>query len=96
MNGRIFELGAGFVSEIRRQRAKGKSRCLEVHLEINCQRCRRAGANFKPDESFTPSAVAAKWKDITDFSSGSEYPVGMEGKNPMVRSNHQLLSWTTY
>jgi hypothetical protein len=73
-------MGAGFVSEVRRQRAKG--------------------ANFKPDETFTPSAVAAKWKEVTDFSSGSEYPVGMEGKNPMVRtymiSNHYYTRSLTF
>jgi hypothetical protein len=42
------------------------------------------GAYFKPDETFTPSAVKAKWNQIGDFSQGSEYPVGMEGKDPMV------------
>ncbi|KAI5452980.1 hypothetical protein NCC49_006513 [Naganishia albida] len=64
VTGRLFELGAGFVSEIRWQRAKG--------------------AYFKPDETFTPSAVKAKWNQIGDFSQGSEYPVGMEGKDPMA------------
>lgn len=43
-----------------------------------------SGAYFKPDETFTPSAVKAKWNQIGDFSQGSEYPVGMEGKDPMV------------
>ncbi|KAJ9098266.1 hypothetical protein QFC21_004595 [Naganishia friedmannii] len=64
VTGRLFELGAGFVSEIRWQRAKG--------------------AYFKPDETFTPSAVKAKWDQVMDFSQGSEYPVGMEGKDPFA------------
>lgn len=57
ITGRIFEAGAGYVAETRRQRSRG--------------------ANFKPDESFTPSAVAARWNDITDFSQGSSYPDNM-------------------
>jgi hypothetical protein len=51
---------------------------------LTCDDGGLVGANFKPDQTFTPSAVGAKWKEITDFSSGSEYPTGMEQKNPMV------------
>ncbi|KAJ6513319.1 peroxisomal hydratase-dehydrogenase-epimerase [Mycena sanguinolenta] len=47
-SGRIFEVGAGFVAEVRWERSQG--------------------AVFKPDSSFTPSAVKAKWSDVTDFS----------------------------
>ncbi|KAJ7127053.1 peroxisomal hydratase-dehydrogenase-epimerase [Mycena epipterygia] len=46
--GRAFEVGAGFVAEIRWERSNG--------------------AVFKTDSSFTPSAVKAKWSEITDFS----------------------------
>lgn len=41
------------------------------------------GTHFKPDDTFTPSAVKAKWSEITDFSSGAEYPTGMESRDPM-------------
>lgn len=49
------------------------------------------GAYFKPDETFTPSAVKAKWDKVMDFSEGSEYPVGMEGKDPHVSS--MIVLW---
>ncbi|KAJ7274455.1 peroxisomal hydratase-dehydrogenase-epimerase [Mycena haematopus] len=52
-SGKIFEVGAGFVAEIRWERSHG--------------------AVFKPDSSFTPSAVKAKWSEVTDFSKPS-YP----------------------
>ncbi|KAJ7727288.1 peroxisomal hydratase-dehydrogenase-epimerase [Mycena maculata] len=46
--GKAFEVGAGFVAEIRWERSNGTV--------------------FKTDSSFTPSAVKAKWSEITDFS----------------------------
>ncbi|KAI9205184.1 uncharacterized protein BJ171DRAFT_84467 [Polychytrium aggregatum] len=52
-NGGIFELGAGFVSKLRRERSRG--------------------VVFKADSSFTPGAVAARWKEICDFNQ-PEYP----------------------
>lgn len=69
VTGRLFEAGAGFVSEVRWQRSKG--------------------ANFKPDESFTPSAVALKWKEIQDFSKDTEYPTGMGLKDPEVSAGEE-------
>ncbi|KAJ7066159.1 peroxisomal hydratase-dehydrogenase-epimerase [Mycena amicta] len=53
VSGKVFELGAGFVAEVRWQRS--------------------AGAIFKTDPSFTPSAVKAKFSEITDFSK-PQYP----------------------
>ncbi|KAJ4476218.1 peroxisomal hydratase-dehydrogenase-epimerase [Lentinula aciculospora] len=47
-SGRIFEVGAGFIAEVRWEQSKG--------------------AMFKTDATFTPSAVKAKWSEITDFS----------------------------
>ncbi|KAJ7284922.1 peroxisomal hydratase-dehydrogenase-epimerase [Mycena rebaudengoi] len=47
-SGKIFEVGAGFVAEIRWERSEGTV--------------------FKTDASFTPSAVKAKWSELTDFS----------------------------
>ncbi|KAF8896265.1 peroxisomal hydratase-dehydrogenase-epimerase [Infundibulicybe gibba] len=47
-SGKIFEVGAGFVAELRWERSNG--------------------AIFKTDSSFTPSAVKAKWSELTDFS----------------------------
>ncbi|KAJ6531727.1 peroxisomal hydratase-dehydrogenase-epimerase [Mycena capillaripes] len=47
-SGKVFEVGAGFVAEIRWERSDG--------------------AVFKTDSSFTPSAVKAKWSELTDFS----------------------------
>ncbi|KAF8738093.1 hypothetical protein AX14_011858 [Amanita brunnescens Koide BX004] len=55
-SGKIFELGAGFIAEIRWERSDG--------------------AIFKTDPSFTPSAVKAKWSEITDFSKPS-YPTAV-------------------
>ncbi|KAF7312325.1 Peroxisomal hydratase-dehydrogenase-epimerase [Mycena indigotica] len=51
--GRVFEVGAGVVTENRWERS--------------------AGAVFRTDSSFTPSAVKAKFSEITDFSKPS-YP----------------------
>ncbi|KAJ7637705.1 peroxisomal hydratase-dehydrogenase-epimerase [Mycena polygramma] len=50
-SGKVFEVGAGFVAEIRWERSDG--------------------AVFKTDSSFTPSAVKAKWSELTDFSKPS-------------------------
>jgi multifunctional beta-oxidation protein len=36
---------------------------------------RSSGIKLKPDETFTPGAVAAKWKDVVDFSK-AEHPQG--------------------
>ncbi|WVO15390.1 hypothetical protein L204_103048 [Cryptococcus depauperatus] len=56
-NGRIFELGAGFFSEVRWERSRG--------------------AIWKTDESFTPSAVAAKWAEVQDFEN-PQHPLNSE------------------
>jgi multifunctional beta-oxidation protein len=63
-SGKVFELGAGFVAEIRWERTKG--------------------ALFKPDASFTPSAVKARWEEIVDFTNPS-YPDGVGDQDMMVR-----------
>ncbi|KAJ3727929.1 peroxisomal hydratase-dehydrogenase-epimerase [Lentinula raphanica] len=47
-SGRIFEVGAGFIAEVRWEQSQG--------------------AVFRNDATFTPSAVKAKWSEITDFS----------------------------
>ncbi|GJE96600.1 multifunctional beta-oxidation protein [Phanerochaete sordida] len=52
-SGKVFELGAGFVAEIRWERSKGTV--------------------FKTDQTFTPSAVKAKWAEVTDFTD-AEHP----------------------
>ncbi|KAL0954852.1 hypothetical protein HGRIS_003791 [Hohenbuehelia grisea] len=52
-SGKIFEVGAGFVAEVRWERSKGTV--------------------FKTDDSFTPSAVKAKWDQVLDFSNPT-YP----------------------
>ncbi|KAJ6619686.1 peroxisomal hydratase-dehydrogenase-epimerase [Mycena sp. CBHHK59/15] len=56
-SGKIFEVGAGFVAEIRWERS--------------------VGTCFKTDATFTPSAVKAKWSEITDFSK-TYYPHSVE------------------
>ncbi|KAJ8502009.1 hypothetical protein ONZ45_g11934 [Pleurotus djamor] len=53
-SGRVFELGAGFVAEIRWERSQG--------------------AVMKTDASFTPSAVKARWAEVTDFSKPVDHP----------------------
>ncbi|KAL7424311.1 hypothetical protein Q5752_001901 [Cryptotrichosporon argae] len=53
VTGRIFEMGAGFYSEVRWERSKGYV--------------------FKADDSFTPSAVAAKWEAVQNFDE-PDYP----------------------
>ncbi|KAF9048708.1 peroxisomal hydratase-dehydrogenase-epimerase [Panaeolus papilionaceus] len=52
-SGKVFEVGAGFIAEIRWERSDG--------------------AIFKTDDSFTPSAVKARWEEVVDFSKPS-YP----------------------
>lgn len=46
-SGKIFEVGAGFIAEVRWERSDGTI--------------------FKTDASFTPSAVKAKWEEVTEF-----------------------------
>ncbi|KAI9477831.1 MAG: hypothetical protein EXX96DRAFT_650255 [Benjaminiella poitrasii] len=38
---------------------------------------RSQGAVFKADETFTPSAVQAKWAEITDFEKDNQYPTSV-------------------
>ncbi|RKP24368.1 hypothetical protein SYNPS1DRAFT_17312 [Syncephalis pseudoplumigaleata] len=59
-NGGLFELGAGFVSKLRRERS--------------------AGVVFKADKTFTPGAIAAKWREINDFSQ-PQYPQNITDTN---------------
>ncbi|KAI0316562.1 peroxisomal hydratase-dehydrogenase-epimerase [Amylostereum chailletii] len=59
-NGRVFVLGAGYVSEIRWERSRGTI--------------------FKTDASFTPSAVKARWDELTDFTN-AEYPQNVTDVN---------------
>ncbi|KAF8322525.1 peroxisomal hydratase-dehydrogenase-epimerase [Clavulina sp. PMI_390] len=61
-SGKCFEVGAGYVAEIRWERTKG--------------------VLFKPDDSFTPSAVKARWSDLTDFTN-ADHPKNM-GENNMA------------
>lgn len=81
MNGRIFELGGGFVSEVRYERSKG-----EVDLKrglIPWYTADRAGAVWAVDGSFTPSAVAAKWAELGDFTD-AEHPINSEDGDMQV------------
>ena len=52
-SGKVFELGAGFVAEVRWERSKGTV--------------------FKTDQTFTPSAVKAKWAEVTNFTGAEQY-----------------------
>lgn len=44
---------------------------------------RSKGAVWKTDDSFTPSAVAAKWHEVRNFD-GAEHPVNSEDVDMMV------------
>ncbi|KAF8525833.1 multifunctional beta-oxidation protein [Hysterangium stoloniferum] len=59
-SGKAFEVGAGYVAEIRWERSKG--------------------AVFKPDDTFTPSAVKERWEDLTNFDN-AEHPESMADKD---------------
>ncbi|KAF8529806.1 peroxisomal hydratase-dehydrogenase-epimerase [Gautieria morchelliformis] len=71
-SGKIFEIGAGFVAQIRWERSKG--------------------AVFKPDASFTPSAVKERWEEVTNFDN-PDHPQTMLEKDPKTTvENAQCLS----
>lgn len=83
MNGRIFELGAGFVSEVRYERSKGKLghgnlSPRQMNIELTS-----LGAVWKVDDSFTPSAVAAKWDEVASFKD-AEHPINSEDNDMQV------------
>ncbi|KAH9838412.1 multifunctional beta-oxidation protein [Rhodofomes roseus] len=63
-SGRIFEVGAGFIAEVRWERSKG--------------------VVFKTDATFTPSAVQAKWEQITDFDSEPQHPTTTPDFDPVA------------
>ena len=69
-SGKVFELGAGFMAEIRWERTKG--------------------AVFKPDESFTPSAIKERWAEISDFTN-PDHPRALADTNVVVRL-HEFTS----
>ncbi|KAJ7593024.1 peroxisomal hydratase-dehydrogenase-epimerase [Mycena floridula] len=69
-SGRVFEVGAGYIAEVRWQRA--------------------TGAIFKPDASFTPSAVKAKWEEIVDFSHPSYPQSGHDGSEGRLEKAKKL------
>ncbi|PVI06258.1 peroxisomal multifunctional enzyme type 2 [Periconia macrospinosa] len=50
---------------------------------------RSKGALFKPDESLTPGAVAAKWNEIVDFSQ-PEHPQGPANAMELLEAAFQL------
>jgi len=47
---------------------------------------RSKGAVWKTDDTFTPSAVAAKWHEVRNFD-GAEHPVNSEDVDMMVSLN---------
>jgi multifunctional beta-oxidation protein len=49
--------------------------------ELRWERSR--GVIFKPDETFTPSAIKARWNEIADFSNPT-YPKSLGSTNPKV------------
>ncbi|KAJ4360060.1 bifunctional hydroxyacyl-CoA dehydrogenase/enoyl-CoA hydratase fox2 [Didymosphaeria variabile] len=50
---------------------------------------RSKGALFKPDDSFTPGAIAAKWKDVVDFSQ-PDHPDGPADALGLLEAATQL------
>lgn len=64
-SGRVFEVGAGYMAEVRWERSNG--------------------AVFKPDSSFTPSAVC-----VFCFALHPDQPLG---KSQMVRSRRLLKAY---
>ena len=80
MTGRLFELGAGFFSEVRWERATGK---FPLMLDV-CETNPVAGTLWKTnDGSFTPSAVALKWDEVKNFDKPT-YPNKGEDIDGMV------------
>ena len=73
ISGRIFEVGAGFVAEVRWERSMG--------------------VVFRTDDSFTPSAVKAKFAEIGDFTN-AEHPESMTDKDMMVRRPPPPSAWS--
>jgi multifunctional beta-oxidation protein len=63
-SGKVFEVGAGFITEIRWERSKG--------------------AVFKTDDSFTPSAVAHRWSEVTDFAN-PDHPKSITDFDPQAK-----------
>ena len=53
---------------------------------------RSKGAVWKTDDSFTPSAVAAKWHNVRNFD-GAEHPVNSEDVDMMVSSGAPPTSY---
>ncbi|CAD6586281.1 MAG: hypothetical protein TREMPRED_004380 [Tremellales sp. Tagirdzhanova-0007] len=75
VTGRTFELAAGFYSEIRWERSRGSC---QISLANILQTKIITGANWRTgDETFTPSAVAAKWAEVQNFDN-PEYPANSE------------------
>lgn len=50
---------------------------------------RSKGALFKPDDSFTPGAIAAKWKDVVNFSQ-PDHPDGPADSLSLLEAATQL------
>ena len=88
MTGRTFELAAGFYSEIRWERSRGSC---QISLANILQTKIITGANWRTgDETFTPSAVAAKWAEVQNFDN-PEYPANSEDGDIPVGSMHPLF-----
>ncbi|KAH9481442.1 Peroxisomal hydratase-dehydrogenase-epimerase [Psilocybe cubensis] len=68
-SGKIFEVGAGFIAEVRWERSNG--------------------AIFKTDDSFTPSAVKAKW-DEGKLEAAKKLPPNVQA-SPAVRFDGQTV-----
>jgi multifunctional beta-oxidation protein len=52
---------------------------------------RARGALLKPDDSLTPQAIAAKWKNVVDFSN-AEHPDGPANAMEILEQAHALPS----